>query len=100
MTASLLLLGLAWTLPVGFLGWSYYQHRVSARRATPCHIVTKTVHVDLHSDAWMVTTHDEAAMRHNTVSSYQTEIAKGQAVVRLQKPNGTMSYRRCDTFLN
>ena len=100
MTASLLLLGLAWTLPLAFLGWSYYQHRVVANEPPTCHIVTQTVHVDLHSDAWMVTAHDDAAMMSDAVSSYQAEVSKGQAVVRIQESSGTTSYRRCDTFLN
>lgn len=105
MTASLFLLGLAWTLPLGFLGWSYYQHRVATQASVSCRVVRETVNVDLNSDAWMVTANetspcDEVALPSATACSYQAEVPKGEAIVRIHLPSGATSYRRCDTFLN
>ncbi|MFO8233085.1 MAG: hypothetical protein R6U20_10495 [Longimonas sp.] len=111
MTASLFLVGLAWTLPLGFLAWSYYQHRVATRTRASFRIITKTVRVDVQSGAWMVTAPDndstqrtqsaaDTLQESHQQESYQTEVTKGQAIVRVYTPTGDLTYRRCDTFLN
>lgn len=101
MTASLFLLGLAWMLPLGLLGWSYYHHSQTADQGATCRTVVETVAVDVHSDVWMVTSSDDAnTAPAPTETVCQTTLPKAQAVVRIQTPEGPPVYRRCEPFLN
>mgnify|MGYP000532884882 FL=1 len=101
MTASLFLLGLAWTLPLGLLGWSYYHHRQPADQRVTCRTVVETVAVDVHSDVWMVTSSDDTRSASAPAeATYHATLPKAQAVVRIQTPEGAPVYRRCEPFLN
>ncbi|PEN09586.1 hypothetical protein CRI93_02325 [Longimonas halophila] len=102
MTASLFLLGLAWTLPLGLLGWSYYHHRQTVDQRVSCRTIVESVAVDVHSDVWMVTSSDDASVSAPAPAEamHQTTLPKAQAVVRIQTPEGTTVYRRCEPFLN
>lgn len=108
MMASLVLLALAWLFPLGFLAWSYYQHRQMEAQPAPCRTVVETVQVDVHAGVWMVTSDD--APRSATAMPDATGVARGatcqaslpkaQAVVRIQTEDGNTIYRRCEPFLN
>ena len=101
MTASLFLLGLAWALPLGLLGWSYYHHRQPIDDRASCRTVVETVAVDVHSDVWLVTSFEDTSSAPATAeATCRATLPKAQAVVRVQTPEGTTVYRRCEPFLN